>query len=70
MTDQQVLRYLELVDRLLWIMRHSGVHWKPEYEEEGYQIRAELEILKPFVDAERRKRNAKKGAKTAAVSVK
>lgn len=54
MTDQQVLRYLELVDRLLWIMRHSGVDWKPEYEEEGDAIRRELVALKILVDLERR----------------
>lgn len=54
MNDRQVLRYLELVDRLLWIIRHSGVDWKPEYEEEGNAIRAELEIMKPLVDTERR----------------
>lgn len=54
MTDQQVLRYLELVDRLLWIVRHSGVDWKPEYEEEGDAIRRELAALKILVDLERR----------------
>ena len=62
MTDQHVLRYLELVDRLLWIMRHSGTDWKPEYEEEGNAIRAELEAIRPIVEEERRMRDAEEAA--------
>lgn len=62
MTDQQVSRYLYLVSRLAYIYAHSGVDWRPEYEAELEAVRAELEILKPLVDAERRKRDAQKTA--------
>lgn len=62
MTDQQVLRYLELVDRLLWINLHSGVDWRPEYEAELEAVRAELAVLRPLVETERRIRDAKKTA--------
>ena len=62
MTDQQVSRYLELVDRLLWINLHSGVDWRPEYEAELEAVRTELAELRPLVEKERRKRDAKKTA--------
>lgn len=58
MTDQQVLRYLELVDKLLWINLHSGVDWKPEYEVESERIRRELYGLRELVEKERRIRDA------------
>lgn len=57
MTQEQVLRYLELVERKLYIFSHSGVSWKPEYKAEMEQINQELEELLPLVEAERRKRN-------------
>lgn len=53
MTDQQVLRYLELVNRLLWINLHSGVGWRSEYGPELEAVRAELAELKPLVEMER-----------------
>ena len=56
MTQTQVLRYLELVERKLYIFSHSGVSWKPEYNEEMEQINQELEELVPLVEAERGKR--------------
>lgn len=62
MTDQQMLRYLALVDRLLWINLHSGVDWRPEYGPELEAVRAELAMLRPLVEEERRKRDAKKTA--------
>lgn len=34
MTDKEVCRYLELVDRRLFILIHSGIDWKPEYTPE------------------------------------
>lgn len=57
MTQEQVLRYLDLVERKLYIFSHSGVSWKPEYKAEMEQINQELEELLPLVEAERRKRN-------------
>ena len=62
MTDQQVLRYLALVDILLWINLHSGTDWRPEYGPELEAVRAELTVLRPLVEKERRKRDAKKTA--------
>lgn len=56
MTQSQVLRYLELVERKLYIFSHSGVSWKQEYNEEMDQINQELEKLLPLVEAERSKR--------------
>lgn len=49
MTDKEICRYLELVDRRLFILVHSGINWKPEYAEE-------LEELKKVVDSEHEKR--------------
>lgn len=62
MTDQQVLRYLDLVDRLLWINLHCGVDWRPEYEEESERIRKELYGLRELVEKERRIRDEKDAA--------
>ena len=31
MTDKEVSRYLELVERRLFILTHSGTDWRPEY---------------------------------------
>lgn len=56
MTDKQVLRYLELVERKLYIFSHSGVSWKPEYNQEMEQIDQELKELLPLVEKERGKR--------------
>ena len=62
MTDQQVSRYLYLVSRLAYIHAHSGVDWRPEYGPELEAVRAELAVLKPLVEKERGKRDAKKTA--------
>ena len=62
MTDQQVLRYLELVDRLLWLNLHSGIEWRPAYGPELEAVRTELAVLRPLVEEERRIRDAKKTA--------
>ena len=57
MTEKQVLRYLELVERKSYILCHSGMTWKPEYNQEMEQINKELEELLPLVEEERRKRH-------------
>ena len=62
MTDQQVSRYLELVSRLAYIHAHSGVEWRPEYGPELEAVRAELAVLRPPVEIERRMRSEKKAA--------
>lgn len=50
MTDKQILRYLQLIDRRLDIALHSGVDWKPEYGPEIIQIEKELTELRRLVD--------------------
>ncbi|GLG06164.1 hypothetical protein ACI3DN_12475 [Sellimonas catena] len=61
MTLKEMNRYLSLVNRLMWIMDHSGVSWKPEYAEEAEQIRKELKELRPIIEEARR---AKGGEET------
>ena len=52
----QVNRYLDLVARRTYILAHSGVDWKPEYEKEMQQIDQELAVLRPLVDQEHQRR--------------
>lgn len=59
MTAQQVSRYIELVNRRMDILSHSGVDWKPEYGLELNQIEKELAELRPLVDEEHKKRGKK-----------
>ena len=35
MTVKEMNRYMRLVNRLMWIMDHSGVSWQPEYADEA-----------------------------------
>ncbi len=56
MTDREVCRYLELVDRRLFILAHSGVDWKPEYAAELEAIDKELAELRRLVDQEHERR--------------
>lgn len=60
MTQNDVLRYLYLVDRRLTILT-SGFHWKPEYETELVTIDKELSELRILVDEEHRKREQAAG---------
>ena len=53
---EQVNRYLDLVARRTYILAHSGVDWKPEYEKEMQQIDQELSVLRPLVDQEHERR--------------
>ena len=56
MTADEVLRYIQLVRRKMYILTHNGIEWFPEYEEELQQINQELALLRPLVDAEHAKR--------------
>ena len=56
MTADEVLRYIQLASRKMYILTHNGVEWLPEYEEELQQINQELAFLRPLVDAEHAKR--------------
>lgn len=50
MTEEEVSRYLELVDRKSFILLHSGVSWKPEYAAELEDINRELTGLRRIID--------------------
>lgn len=56
MTGRQVSRYIDLVSRRTFILLHSGIDWKPEYEAEMQQIDRELAKLRPQVEQEHRRR--------------
>lgn len=51
MTQEQVLRYLDLVDRRLFIVMHSGVDWKPEYEKELADIDKEISYFRKIINS-------------------
>ena len=50
MQDEEVCRYLKLVDRRLFILTHSGINWKPEYGSEMEAIDRELAGLRVMID--------------------
>lgn len=56
MTEEEVLRYIQLASRKSFVICHSGNDWKPEYEEELQQINQELALLRPLVDVEHNRR--------------
>ena len=56
MTGEQVSRYIELMDRRMFILVHYGIDWKPEYGPELQQIDRELARLRPQVEQEHRRR--------------
>lgn len=56
MTARQVSRYIDLVNRRMYILNHSGVDWKPEYGLELNEIEKELAELRPLINAEHQKR--------------
>lgn len=53
----QIMRYLDLVDRRLEILVHSGVDWQPEYEDVLAAIDKELAELRQLVDREHQRRD-------------
>ena len=53
MTDKQILRYLDLVDRKLELGM-IGKDWKPEYDQELEEINRELDGLIPAVEKMRK----------------
>lgn len=55
-TPNQIVRYLDLVDRRLEILT-SGVNWRPEYEGELAAIDKELAELRQLVDQEHQRRD-------------
>lgn len=59
MTEEQILRYLDLVDRKLELMQ-IGKDWKPEYDQELAEIDRELAELIPVVERARKEFDARK----------
>lgn len=51
MSEKEVLRYLALVERRLFILT-AGINWKPEYDSELKAIDQELAELRALVDRE------------------
>lgn len=60
MNEAQVLRYIYLAYRKSFIICHSGIEWKPEYEDEMKRINQELTILRPLVDDAHKRREKTK----------
>lgn len=55
MTERDILEYLKLVDRRLFIMMHSGRSWKPEYAAELETIDNQLAEFRKMIDKEMQK---------------
>ncbi len=58
MTVEQVTEYLDLINRRLYILTHSGIHWKPEYAQELAEINQKIEALRPTVEQARKEKEA------------
>ena len=46
----QITRYIDLVDRRLYILMHSGIDWQPEYAAELEAIDKEIAELRKVID--------------------
>ena len=65
MTDKEVYRIIELMNRKFFIIMHSGISWKPEYGPELEAIDQELARLRVLVgQAHGRKEQAAQGSQT------
>ena len=58
MTPEQVTEYLDLINRRLYILTHSGIHWKPEYQQELAEIDQKIEELQSTVEQARKEKEA------------
>ena len=56
MTVEQVTEYLDLINRRLYILTHSGIHWKPEYAQELDGINQKIEELRSTVEQARKEK--------------
>jgi hypothetical protein len=56
MTAADVIQYLALVDCRMFIVEHSGISWRPEYEPELESIDQELAKLRKVIDVEHTRR--------------
>lgn len=64
MTDKEVYRIIELMNRKFFIIMHSGISWKPEYGPELEAIDKELASLR--VPVEQAHEQKKQPAQSAA----
>ena len=46
MTVNQIAEYTALLDRRVFILLHSGISWKPEYEGELQELNRKLQELR------------------------
>lgn len=60
MTAADVTLYLALVSRRMFIIEHSGISWRPEYEPELESIDQELAKLRKVINAEHARRKEQK----------
>lgn len=51
--EKDILRYLELVERRVYIIEHSGIDWLPEYQGEMVQIDKEIAQLRDVLGMEK-----------------
>ena len=56
MNKHDVSKYIDLLHTRTFILLHSGIDWKPEYEAELQQINQKLALLRPLVDQEHSRR--------------
>lgn len=56
MTDAEVSRYINAVHMKMYVLLHSGIDWKPEYDQMLEKANKELAELRPLVDEELRRR--------------
>ena len=56
MTDVEVSRYINAAHTKMWVLRHSGIDWKPEYDQVLEAVNKELAELRRLVDEELRRR--------------
>lgn len=56
MTDAEVSRYINAVHTKMGVLRHSGIDWKPEYDQVLEAVNKELAELRRLVDEELRRR--------------
>ena len=61
LTQDDVLVYLRLVDRKVWLMdQQPGDKWKPEYAQEMDEVDKQIAVLRVRVDAAIAARDARR----------
>lgn len=68
LSEEQVMRYLELVDRRMFIVMNSGITWKPEYARELEEIDSEIAVLRTAIETAHAARHLVQSQEPEAVS--